>query len=141
MKAKGKKSQGEVNSCQGGKNKYLSKIKCFHCHEFKHYVEKFPHKKTSKKTLRGVVGEALASQFELDFTLIACMANTVMGSVWYLDNGASFHVMGNIYFFSDLEEKDPHFYINMGDDGRYKRSRLVQSPFRGSQAPLLGLRM
>lgn len=66
------------------------------------------------------MGEALALQFELDlsFTLIACMANTMMGSVWYLDSGASFHMTGNIDFFSDLE-KDLQMHIEMGDDGRY----------------------
>jgi len=43
----------------------------------------------------------------------------VMGSVWYLDSGASFHMMGNREFFSDLEEKDLQMYVEMGDDGRY----------------------
>lgn len=43
---------------------------------------KCPLKKESKKTLGGMVGEALASQFDLHFTLIACMSNIVMGSVW-----------------------------------------------------------
>ena len=47
----------------------------------------------------------LASQFELDFTLIACMESTVIGSMWYLDSGASSHMTGNRYLFSDLEEK------------------------------------
>lgn len=47
------------------------------------------------------------------------MTNTMMGSIWYLDNGASFHMMGNIYFFSDLEEKYLPMHIDMGDDGRY----------------------
>jgi hypothetical protein len=83
-KGKGNKSQSKAESSQGGKKKDLSKIKCFHCHEFGHYAMKCPHKKESKKTSGGEVGEALASQFELDFTLIACMASTVMGSVWYL---------------------------------------------------------
>jgi hypothetical protein len=68
------------------------KIKCFHCHELGHYATKCPHKKASKKPSGGVVGEALASQFELDFTLITCMVTSVMGSVWYLDSGASFHM-------------------------------------------------
>ena len=47
----------------------------------------------------------MASKFELDFTLIAYIDNIIMGSVWYLDSGASFHMTGDIDFFSDLEEK------------------------------------
>ena len=42
-----------------------------------------------------------------------------MGSVWYLDSGASFRMTGEKEFFSDLEEKDLHTHIEMGDDGWY----------------------
>ena len=42
-----------------------------------------------------------------------------MGSVWYLDSGASFHMTGYKEIFSDLEEKDLQMHIEMGDDGRY----------------------
>ena len=42
-----------------------------------------------------------------------------MGSVWYLDSGASFHITGDKELFSDLEEKDLHMHIEMGDDGWY----------------------
>jgi len=34
------------------------------------------------------------------------MAITMMGTVWYLESGALFHMAGNKDFFSDLEEKD-----------------------------------
>lgn len=46
-KAKGKKGQGEVESSQKGKKKKKdqSKIKCFHCHEFRHYTTKHPNQK------------------------------------------------------------------------------------------------
>ena len=37
--------------------------------------------------MRGAVGEALTSQFKLDFTLIVCMVTLVMGRVWHLDSG------------------------------------------------------
>jgi len=47
------------------------------------------------------------------------MVTLVMGSVWYLDNGTSFHMIGNKKLFSDLEEKDLQMHIKMGDDGRY----------------------
>ena len=41
-----------------------------------------------------------------------------MGSVWYLDSGASFHIMGDKELFSDLEEKDLQMHIEMGKYGR-----------------------
>jgi len=94
-KRKGKKSQSKAEFSQGGKKKDLSIIKYFHYHEFRHYAMKCMHKKTSKKTSGGEACEALASQFELEFTLIACMSNIVMGKVWYLKNNASFHMTRN----------------------------------------------
>ena len=42
-----------------------------------------------------------------------------MGSVWYLDSGASFHMTGDKELFSDMEEKDLQMHTEMGDDGRY----------------------
>lgn len=70
-------------------------------------------------SLRRSVGEALVSQFELDFPLIACMVTSVMGSVWYLDSRASFHMIGNKGFFNGLEDKGLQMHINMGDNGCY----------------------
>ena len=100
--AKVKKSQGE----EGRKNMDLMKVKCFHCHEHGHYSKNWRQRKSSKKELTiAATGEALASQFELDFSLIACMANTAMGGVWYLDSGASFHLTSNKDLFSVFEEK------------------------------------
>ena len=40
-----------------------------------------------------------------------------MGSMWYLDSGASFHMMGDKELFSDLEEKDLQMHIEMVNDG------------------------
>jgi len=91
---------------------------------------KCPHKKASKNTTGGAAGEASASQFELDFTLIACMASTMMGSVWYLDNDTSFHMTGNINFFNDLDEKDLQMHIEMGDDGRYNVTKIGTVTFQ-----------
>ena len=115
-KAKGKKFQGE----EGGKKMDLTKVKCFHCHEHWHYAKNCPQKKESKKDPTvAAIGEALASQFELDFTLIACMVNIVMGGVWYLDNDASFHMTRNRDTFSDFEEKDLKQSIDFGGDESY----------------------
>ena len=47
-----------------------------------------------------------------------------MGSVWFLDSGASFHMIGDRDLFSDMEEKDLGVHIEMGDDGRYSATSI-----------------
>ena len=81
-------------------------MKCFHCHKHGHFASNCPQKKKNKKVVGSIVGEALALQFEIYFSLIACLVSSCMGSVWYLDSVASFHMMGDKELFSDLEEKD-----------------------------------
>ena len=75
----------------------MSRVKCFHCHEHRHYATNCPQKQKNKKASRSAFGESLASQFELDFSLIACMVSSVMGSSWYLDSGAYFHKIGRAH--------------------------------------------
>ena len=69
--------------------------------------------------MEGSEGEELTSQFEMDFTLITCMVSSMMGCVWYLDSGASFHMTGDKSLFNTLEEKDLKMRIEMGDGERY----------------------
>ena len=47
------------------------------------------------------------------------MVSSAMGSVWYLDNGASFHMTRDKELLSSMEDKDLQMYIEMGDDRRY----------------------
>ena len=109
----------------------MPKIKCFPFQEHGNYASNDPQKKASKKEHIVASGEALDSQFDLDFTLIACIANTAMGCMWYLYSGASFHMTGNKYLFSDLEEKDLQQSIEFGYDERYSVPTSVHLPFRG----------
>ena len=61
-----------------------------------------------------------------------------MGSVWYVDNGASFHMTGDKELFSDLEEKDLQVHIEMGDDGRYSVTSIGTISFeRESGKPFI----
>ena len=85
-----------------------------------HYATNFPQKKSKKGSSKGSDGEGLASQFELDFILIACMVSSMVGCVWYLDNGASFRMSSDKNLFSTMEEKDLQMWIEMGDDGKYR---------------------
>ena len=122
MKWKGKKfpSKSEAK----GKEQYFSKVKCFHCHEHGHFATKYPQKKKKRKAAGAAAREALASQFELDFLLIASLVSSMMGSVWFLDSGASFHMTGDKDLFADLDEKDLGVHIEMGDDGRYSATGI-----------------
>jgi hypothetical protein len=127
-KGKGKKFHSKSKSKD--KKLDLSKVKCFYCHEHGHLTTNFPQKKKNKKVVGAAAGEALPSQFELDFSLIACIASSALGSVWYLDSGTSFHMTGDKELFSDLEEKDLKMHIKMGDDGRYSATRIGNITFQ-----------
>jgi len=84
-----------------------------------HYVTNCPSQKSKKGSSKGSEGKALTSQFEMDFTLIACMVSSMMGYVWYTNSGAAFHMTGDKSLFSALEEKELKMHIEMGDDRRY----------------------
>ena len=86
------------------------------------YATNCPSKKYNNGSTKGLEGEALASQFEMYFTLIACMVSSMVGCVWYLHSGASFHMIGDKSLFSTLEEEDLKMHIEMGDDERYSVS-------------------
>ena len=70
-------------------------MKCFHCHEHGHLATNCLQNKKNKKAHGSVASEALASQFELELSMIAWMVSISLGSVCYLDSGTSFHMMGD----------------------------------------------
>eukprot|EP00253_Pinus_taeda_P010483 PITA_10483 len=121
-KGKEKVSLSESSSSNGGKKVDKSKLRCFRFHEVGHYATNCPQRKSKKGPREGSEGEALASQFELDFTLFACMVSSMVGSGWFLDIGAYFHMMGDKSLFSTLEEKDLQILIAMGNDQKYSVS-------------------
>eukprot|EP00253_Pinus_taeda_P008934 PITA_08934 len=139
-KGKGKISCSKSDSYHGGKKKDMTKVKLFHCHKMGHFATNYPLKKSKEKSSMGAAGGALASQFELDFSLIACMVYSVMGSVWYLDSGASFHMTGDKELFSELEEKDLKMHLEMGDDGKYSVTGVCTITFHRKHAAPLTLK-
>eukprot|EP00253_Pinus_taeda_P009805 PITA_09805 len=134
LAAKAKKGNKKKASHSGakGKKQEMSKVKFFHYHQHGHYATNCLQKKKNKQAAGSTVGEALASQFEMDFSLIACLVSSVMGLVWFLDSGASFHMKGDQDLFSDLDEKDLGVHIEMGDDDRYSATGIGTISLRGS---------
>jgi len=80
--------------------------------------------------LEGSEDEALASQFELDFTLFTCMVSSLVGSGWFLDSGDSFHMTSKKSLFSTLEEKYLQILIEMGNDEKYSVSGVGKVAFQ-----------
>ena len=130
QKGKGNASHFKSSSSHGGKkiDKYI--VRCFNCHEVGHYATNCPLKKSKKGSSKGSEGEALASQFELDFTLVACMVSSMMGCGWFLDSGASFPMTSDDIFFSTLEDKDLKILIEMGNDEKYSVSGVGTISFQ-----------
>ena len=61
-----------------------------------------------------------------------------MGSVWFLDSGASFHMTRDKDLFTDLDEKDLGVHIEMGDVGRYSATGIGTISFeRESGKPFI----
>eukprot|EP00253_Pinus_taeda_P007721 PITA_07721 len=143
-KGKGNSSHSKLYSYHGGKKKDMTKVKCFHFHKMGHFSTNFPPKKSKAKSSGGAAGEAFNCQFELEFSsLIACMVLSMLGSVWYLDSGASFHMTDDKELFNDLEEKYLHMHIKMGDNGKYSVTGLGSIDFQrehGAQLTLKNVR-
>ena len=108
LATKARNGKGKKNASQSGakgKKQDMSKVKCFHYHQHGHYATNFPQKKKNKQAFGSAAGEDLASQFELDFSMITCFVSSAMGSLWFLYSGASFHMNEDKDLFSDLDEK------------------------------------
>ena len=99
LAAKGKKKVGKKGPKAGDKKKSggeqqrdMSKVKCFACHEFGHYVVQCPNKK-KKQVAASTDMEEFSSKFDQEFSLVTCLSTCSRTSrVWYIDSGASTHV-------------------------------------------------
>lgn len=104
-----------------------------------HYVVVCPEKKNKKgkeKTMATSTEiEGFSERFDREFVFIACEASSAVStviqvhrecalsstsrassSIWYVDSGASRHMIGVRKYFSELSESDTDMEVVVGDD-------------------------
>ena len=64
--------------------------------------------------------DEFSRNFDEEFFLIACMASTTGSSIWYIDSGASSHMIGHKILFRDLQEGGTGIHVELGDDAWYQ---------------------
>ncbi|XP_076955594.1 uncharacterized protein LOC143630479 [Bidens hawaiensis] len=113
---RGSQGGSNVGDKRKGKKDY-SEVQCFRCDEFGHFVSRCPERRKERQA-------HLADAKEKDSSLymVQCVQEKVYlneqkvipkdyegGSneqdLWYLDNGASNHMTGNLSFFSELNKR------------------------------------
>jgi hypothetical protein len=117
------KGKGKAKK-KGGKKKDIdfSKVNCFLCHKMGHFDSQCSEKKKKDKphmTTSAAVDE-FAKSFEADFCFVACMSSATVSNIWFVDNGASCHMIGHKEFFTRLQEGGVNLVIELGDDKHYK---------------------
>lgn len=109
-----------------GKQKNLSKLKCFNCGEYGHYSTKCPKKKQgdTQKKRKEVAGVATSIELDdlsmrlesEDIALISHFSKGVIDEItWYVDNGASKHMTGSHDVSETLVEWDSKLHKMVGD--------------------------
>ena len=81
-KGKAKKGSSTGSNSQSEKKKDLSKVKCFGCHEYGHYVSDCPERKKAKKQVAtSTSAEEFSNRMEDEFALIACLVSSTSQTI------------------------------------------------------------
>jgi hypothetical protein len=97
----------------------MSKVKCFACHEFGHYVGQCSNKK-KKQVASSVDVDEFTHRFKKEYSLLVYLSFRASStSIWYIDSGASHHMTGVREYFTDLTEIGD-LEVVLGDDSVVK---------------------
>ena len=118
----------------------MKKVKCFACHKFGYYVVQCPNRK-KKQVVASIDLEEFSSQFDREFSLIACLSScSGLSRVWYIDSGASTHMSGVREVFSELTKREIDVEVELGDDRVVKAVGRGTVAFQRESQPLLRFR-
>jgi hypothetical protein len=100
------------------KKKDMSKVKCFTCHKTSHYTSQCPNKK--KKRDPEVSSSIEVVEFtEKEFSLMTGLSGSGSAEfgdigLWFVESGASRHMMGMRSVFLSFSEIDLDCYVGCG---------------------------
>jgi hypothetical protein len=115
------KTKGKKKRKGGKKNINFSKVKFFQCHKMGHFASQCPERKKKKPQMAASIAiDEFAESFEEDFCFIACMSSTTVSDMWFVNNGASCHMIGHKEWFTRVHEGGVNLVIELWDDRRYK---------------------
>jgi hypothetical protein len=110
-----KKGSKGGNKKKGGEKKDMSKVKCFACHKFGNYAGQCANKKKKQNVASTNVKE-FSHGIEKDYSLLVCLSSRASStSIWYIDNGASCHMISVREYLTDLTEIGD-LEVVLGDD-------------------------
>jgi hypothetical protein len=115
----------------------MSKVKCFVCKKFGHYVGQCPNRKKKKGGTTATTKEAdFQTQFQRECAFhICCSSVESSPCIWYIDSGASSHMTGVREHFSDLKGLEVRIDISLGDDRVVTVAGIDTVAFRRESLP------
>jgi hypothetical protein len=138
-KNKSKKGSNGGNKQKGEGKKDMSKVKCFTCHKFGHYAGQCSNKK-NKQVAASTDVEEFAHKFEKDYSLLVCLSYRASSTgIWYIDSGASRHMIGVREYFTELT-KIGDLEVVLGDDSVVKAVGSGTISFQRESLPPMLLR-
>jgi hypothetical protein len=96
----------------------MRKVNFFVCKSLGHYARQCPNRKKKRGGSTTTIYEAdFQTQFERECAfLICCTLIETTPSVWYIDSGASSHMIGVRENLTNLRDIEVRMDISLGDD-------------------------
>ena len=107
-KSKGKSKKSYGTSSKGDqkkKEKDLSKIKYFKCHQLGHFSSQCPLKKKKKAIVASEDVDDMNSKFRAEFALMSRLSSSSSTDVFFIDNGVSCHMTWTKEHLSSYKEE------------------------------------
>ena len=115
----------------------MSKVKCFVCKKFGHYVGQCPNRKKKKGGTAATAEETdFQTQFQKECAFHVCCSSVEYSPhIWYIDSGASSHIIGIQEHFSNLRDTEVRIDITLGDNRVVTVAGIGTISFRRENLP------